>query len=154
MNTRLGTVLTSVAMMDDVVGLVLVQVISKLGPGRSSFHAITVVRPIAVSIGLTLSVLFACVYVVKPLSSSIGGLGSSTLMRLIRKYPDEATLTAHVAFLFGMVAVASYAGTSNLFAAYLAGASIGWYYSEVTQLRNVAKMEATEINQSLATVPV
>ena len=36
-NTRLGTVLTSAAMMDDVVGLVLVQVISKLGSDPRHF---------------------------------------------------------------------------------------------------------------------
>ena len=59
-NTRLGTVLTSAAMMDDVVGLVLVQVISKLGSGSSSIHPVTVMRPIAVSIGLVLCVVLTC----------------------------------------------------------------------------------------------
>lgn len=146
-NTRLGTVVTSAAMMDDVVGLVLVQVISKLGPGLSSFHAITVVRPIAVSIGLALSVIFACIHVVKPLCSSINDPGSSIMTRVKRKHPDEVTLVAHTALLFGMVVAASYAGTSNLFAAYLAGASISWYYSEVAQLRNVTSNEPIEIIQ-------
>lgn len=106
-NTRLGTVLTSAAMMDDVVGLVLVQVFSKSGPGRSSFHAITVVRPIAVSIGLALLVLFACFHVAKPLSSSISGPASSIVMRIMRKHPDEVTVIAHIALLFGLVTVAS-----------------------------------------------
>lgn len=129
-NTRLGTVLTGAAMMDDVVGLVLVEVISKLGSGPSSFHAITVVRPIFVSIGLVLFVLLTCRYLVKPISLLIGGPGSSAVMRAIRKQPDGATLVAQTTLLFGIVAAASYAGTSNLFAAYLAGASISWYVSE------------------------
>ena len=149
-NTRIGTILTSAAMMDDVVGLVLVQVISSLGSGHSSLHAITVVRPIIVSVGLALSVLLACVYVVKPFSSFIDGASSSAVMRAIRKQPDEATLSAHIALLFGMVATASYAGTSNLFAAYLAGASISWYYSEVVQLDDVDKEKHIELSQSMA----
>lgn len=135
-NTRIGTVLTSAAMMDDIVGLVLVQVISKLGSGASSFHAITVVRPIFVSIGLAIFVLLTCRYLVKPISSLVGGPSSSIVMRAIRKQPNEAALIAHMALLFGIVAAASYAGTSNLFAAYLAGASISWYDAEVAQSGN------------------
>ncbi len=149
-NTRIGTILTSAAMMDDVVGLVLVQVISRLGSGHSSLHAITVVRPMIVSIGLALSVLLACLYVVKPLSSSIDGACPSAVMRAIRKQPDEATLIAHMALLFGMVAAASYSGTSNLFAAYLAGASISWYYSEVARPDDVDKERRIELSHSMA----
>lgn len=150
-NSRLGTVLTSAAMMDDVVGLVLVQVISKLGSGASSLHAITVVRPIVVSIGLALFVLLTCRYLVKPASSFICGPGLSAVMRAIRKHPDEATLIAHTTLLFGMVAAASYAGTSNLFAAYLAGASISWYDSDVARPGSVEKSERIEITTLMAT---
>ena len=130
-NTRLGTVLTSAAMMDDVVGLVLVQVISKLGSDSSSVHPIPVVRPIVVSIGLVLFVVLNCYYLVKPVSRLIRGRDSSAMMRIVRRQPDEAMLIAHTILLFGLVAAASYAGTSNLFAAYLAGASISWYDTEV-----------------------
>ncbi|OQD79194.1 hypothetical protein PENANT_c058G04644 [Penicillium antarcticum] len=49
--TRLGTVTTSAAMLDDVVGLVMVQIISNLGGSTSSFSAMTVIRPVFVSIG-------------------------------------------------------------------------------------------------------
>ena len=147
--TRLGTVLASAAMMDDVVGLVMVQVISRLGSGASS-HAITAaaVRPIAVSVGLTLLVLLTCRYLIKPVSSLIGGSASSALMRVFRKQPDQAALVSHTTLLFGFVTVASYAGTSNLFAAYLAGASIGWYDSEVAQSCNI------EVIEPMATVSV
>ena len=146
-NTRLGT-----AMMDDVVGLVLFQVISKIGSGPSSFHAITtIVRPIVVSIGLGLFVLLTCRYLIKPVSSLICGSGAAAVMRAIRKKPDEATLIAHTALLFGIVAASSYAGTSNLFAAYLAAVSISWYYSEVTQPGDVEKCERIEVTQSTTT---
>ena len=150
-NTRLGTVLTSAAMMDDVVGLVLVQVISKLRSGASSLHATTVVRPIIVSIGLALFVLLTCRYLVKPASSLIRGLASSAVIRAIRKQPEEAMLIAHVTLLFGMVAAASYAATSNLFAAYLAGASISWCDSDVARPGDVEKNEHIETTTLTAT---
>ena len=153
-NTRLGTVLTSAAMMDDVVGLVLVQVISKLGSNPSSFHTITVVRPIAGSVGLALLVFLTCRYLVEPFSFSMGSLCPSTVMRVVRKHPNKASLIAHVAFLLGIVAAASYIGTSNLFAAYLAGASISWYYSEVAQVGNVRNDFRTEVPQSIVNAPV
>ena len=151
--TRLGTVLASAAMMDDVVGLVMVQVISRLGSSPSS-HLITaaVLRPIAVSVGLTLFVLLTCRYLVKPISSLIGGSASSAVMHVLSK--QEAALVLHTALLFGFVAAASYAGTSNLFAAYLAGASIGWYDSEVAQPCDIGNSKDIEVTQSMATVLV
>ena len=98
--TRLGTVLTSAAMMDDVVGLVLVQVISKLGSDSSSIHPITVVRPIVVSIGLVLFVVLICRYLVRPVSSLIRGRDSSALMRIVQRQPNEAMLIAHTGLFF------------------------------------------------------
>ncbi|KAI9807660.1 MAG: hypothetical protein M1825_005601 [Sarcosagium campestre] len=44
-NSRLGTVLASAAMMDDVVGLIMVQIIASLGQAEESFGAVTVIRP-------------------------------------------------------------------------------------------------------------
>src|ERR1700761_5617688 len=51
-SSRLGVVLTGAAMMDDVVGLVMVQVVSNLGRAEGGISAATVVRPIFVSLGL------------------------------------------------------------------------------------------------------
>lgn len=44
--------------------------------------------------------------------------------------PDNFTLFVHAVILFAFVAGATYAGTSRLFAAYLAGASISWWDAE------------------------
>jgi len=41
-NTRLGTVLTTAAILDDVVCLIMVQVISNLGTSAISFNSITI----------------------------------------------------------------------------------------------------------------
>ncbi|CZS93578.1 related to Na+/H+ antiporter [Rhynchosporium graminicola] len=89
--TRLGVVLSSAAMMDDVVGLIMVQVISNLGASSDAFSAETVVRPLATAI------------------------------------------------LLGLVTGATYAGTSNLFAAYLAGAASSWWDSEVPHINGAVK---------------
>ncbi|KAM0207105.1 hypothetical protein ACHAQI_007827 [Fusarium lateritium] len=93
--TRLGVVLTSAAMMDDVIGLIMVQVISNLG--GDTFDAITVVRPIMVSLAFA---------IVIPIMS----------------------------YLLGIVVGATFAGTSSLLAAYIAGATISWWDSDVPHL--------------------
>ncbi|OAL51221.1 Sodium/hydrogen exchanger [Pyrenochaeta sp. DS3sAY3a] len=130
-NSRLGVVLTSAAMMDDVVGLVMVQVISNLG--GANFSWITVVRPVLVSIAFAVITPIVCLFVVRPLTimlnsyreSHAAGRVNSTLRR------PQAAFTIHSLLLIGLVAGATYAGTSNLFSAYIAGASISWWDSEL-----------------------
>ncbi|KAL6230456.1 hypothetical protein BDW75DRAFT_222673 [Aspergillus navahoensis] len=122
--TRLGTVTTSAAMLDDVVGLVMVQIISNLGGSGDSFSAVTVVRPLFVSLGFGVGVVLACRFVLQPVLLRV--------LPLRGKLP-EFTSTAQFAFLgyssllIGLVAGATYAGTSSLFAAYLAGVISSWF---------------------------
>ena len=119
-------------MMDDVVGLVMVQVISNLG--GDGFTPITVVRPVVVSIGLGVAVILACKFVAKPVTlwfnSSVETRATQggPVTRLVGS--TYAPVVTHTAILIGLVTGASYGGTSNLFAAYLAGASISWWDSE------------------------
>ncbi|KFX86048.1 hypothetical protein V490_09255 [Pseudogymnoascus sp. VKM F-3557] len=134
--TRLGTVLSSAAMMDDVIGLVMVQVISNIGDTADSFDAVTVVRPLAVSFGLAIFVPLACRLVVQPLTAWVNGARKSTPNGALNKL-CQATHTGfiiHTLVLVALVTGATYAGTSNLFAAYLAGASISWWDSEVPHI--------------------
>lgn len=130
-SSRLGVVLTSAAMMDDVVGLVMVQVISNLG--GENFNAVTVVRPVLVSVAFAVAVPLACIYAVKPITLQLNRYRAShptaPLSRLLCQIP--AALTFHTAFLVALITAATFAGTSNLFAAYLAGAAISWWDSEV-----------------------
>ncbi|KAF2430325.1 hypothetical protein EJ08DRAFT_589257 [Tothia fuscella] len=131
-NTRLGTVLTSAAMMDDVIGLVMVQVISNLG-GNSDFDAITVVRPVFVSIGFGVICLLACRFLVLPLTVRLNRLRDTNSRGWLQKpcVRNEAALVFHTLLLVAMVTAATYAGSSSLFAAYLAGATVSWWDSEV-----------------------
>jgi len=131
--TRLGTVLTSAAMMDDVVGLVMVQVISNLGLSSSSFSAVTVVRPLAVSVGFVVAVPLVCRFVVLPLTLWLNRLREGEREGFVERlcHGMHTAFIIHALILTGLVTGATYAGTSNLFAAYLAGASISWWDSEV-----------------------
>ncbi|KAK0124382.1 hypothetical protein ONS95_009345 [Cadophora gregata] len=140
-STRLGTVLSSAAMMDDVVGLVMVQVISNLGESRDSFNAVTVARPLAVSVGLALAVPLVCRFVALPLTCLLNEMRKSSPAGALDRM-CKGTYTAfliHTLILIGLVTGATYAGTSNLFAAYLAGASVSWWDSEVPHIETEVK---------------
>lgn len=129
--SRLGVILSSAAMLDDVVGLIMVQVITSLGTAGSSFNAVTVIRPVFVSLAFAVVVPVICkltaVFARKLKSRPNIEMRDSTFRRL--------TLDRRTAFcvqtlvLIAFVVASTYAGTSNLFAAYLAGASISWWSS-------------------------
>jgi hypothetical protein len=118
-------------MMDDVVGLVMVQVISNLG--GENFSAVTVIRPILVSIAFAVVVPIACLFILKPVTLWLNRYRESHPTAAINDVMRR-TQTAFVfdtALLIALIAGATYAGTSNLFAAYIAGATISWWDSEL-----------------------
>jgi Kef-type K+ transport system membrane component KefB len=130
-------------MLDDVVGLVMVQVISNLG--SNDFTPTTVVRPIAVSMGLGVVVVLVCILIAKPLTTWFNHIDGGKRGGLLTKVlgGTYAPVIIHTMLLLGLVTGATYAGTSNLFAAYLAGASISWWDSEY--------LEATLPNSTAST---
>ncbi|KAE9986256.1 hypothetical protein EG328_006259 [Venturia inaequalis] len=132
-DTRLGVVLTSAAMLDDVVGLVMVQIISNLGASGSGFNSTTVVRPVFVSLGFAIICPLACWMVVSPLTLMLNKYRDKNpdnwIQRLIVR--EQTAFILHTTILMAMVTASSYAGTSNLFAAYLSGAMVSWWDSEV-----------------------
>ncbi|EFQ34830.1 sodium/hydrogen exchanger family protein [Colletotrichum graminicola] len=131
--TRMGVVLTSAAMMDDVVGLIMVQVVSNLGGGGGEFGAFAVVRPVLASLGLATLVPAACAFVVAPATYRLNAIRekspSSKLNKLLRL--RQTALVIHTCWLFGLVVAGTFAGTSSLLAAYIAGATVSWWDSEV-----------------------
>ena len=130
-STRLGVVLTSAAMMDDVVGLIMVQVVSNLGSG--AFDAITVVRPVLVSIAIATLVPLLCRLVVKPITLKLNALREAKPgSRLDRVLGSRQTaFTMHTLLLLALVIGGTFAGTSSLLVAYIAGAMISWWDSEI-----------------------
>ncbi|KAJ5784883.1 Sodium/hydrogen exchanger family-domain-containing protein [Penicillium pulvis] len=122
--THLGTVTTTAAMLDDVIGLVMIQAISSLGVTDASFNPTTVIRPVFVSLGFALGILLGCNF-------CLGPLLKRALVAKHRALDFVATMQfaflVQTVSLVGIVAGASYAGTSSLFAAYLAGVIVSWF---------------------------
>jgi Kef-type K+ transport system membrane component KefB len=120
--SRLGVVLTSAAMMDDVVGLIMVQIISSLGT-NSTFTEITVIRPVFVSLAFAVAYPLMCVFIARPvmrMTSNYARQSPNANFMAILSFVCQTTI------LIATITGATYAGTSNLFAAYLAGAAITW----------------------------
>lgn len=160
LKTRLGVVLTSAAMLDDVVGLVMVQVISNLGDSNTGFSAITVIRPVFVSVAFTIVCPLICWFLLKPLTRRCNRLRAKNRHGLIDRlmHRDEFALCLHTALLLVMVTGATYAGTSNLYAAYLAGAIISWWYTELphapSHTSNPASQEAKNPHEDANNKPI
>ncbi|KAH7211734.1 Sodium/hydrogen exchanger family-domain-containing protein [Fusarium oxysporum] len=145
--TRLGVVLTSAAMMDDVIGLIMVQVISNLG--GDAFDAITVVRPVVVSLGFAITIPVLCRFIVLPLTVRLNAFRKANPTSRISKVfgMSQTAFVIHTAYLLGIVIGATFAGTSSLLAAYIAGATISWWDSDVPHL----EARETDTNATEAT---
>ncbi|CBF73888.1 hypothetical protein AN8100.2 [Aspergillus nidulans FGSC A4] len=147
--TRLGTVTTSAAMLDDVVGLVMVQIISNLGGSGNSFSALTVVRPLFVSLGLGVGVVLACRFVLRPFLMRV--LPSRDRLPGFTSTPQFAFLR-YTGLLVGLVAGATYAGTSSLLAAYLAGVISSWF-DGLLRAMPVSTAESSSFRQEASPQP-
>ena len=126
-NTRLGTVLTSAAIIDDVVGLVMIQVVSSLGRNGRATTREVVGRPIGASLGLLLLVIAFCWGILKPLYPRALKQAESVRPRWLSN--QSWNLMMQTTVLVALVASGSYAGTSALFVAFLAGAGCSWWDS-------------------------
>ncbi|KAI1442159.1 Sodium/hydrogen exchanger [Annulohypoxylon stygium] len=146
---RLGVVLTSAAMMDDVVGLVMVQVISNLGSSGEHISAVTIVRPLLVSVAFAGCAPAVCVFVAKPVTLWLNDIRTRRPQGLLNRLfaDDKIAWIIHTVILLGCIAGSTYAGTSNLFAAYIAGAGISWWDLEVPhpKIDAVSTATSTEI---------
>ncbi|KAF4123685.1 NhaP-type Na+/H+ or K+/H+ antiporter [Geosmithia morbida] len=132
-SSRLGVVLSSAAMMDDVVGLVMVQIISDLGSGPD-VEAATVVRPVLTSLAFA---------VVLPLAWGCAVVPAARRLRLVAGGGRLAGLADHehlhlaalTGTLVGVVTGATYAGSSPLLGAYVSGIMVCWWDREAAQRR-------------------
>ncbi|KAF5384334.1 hypothetical protein D9615_003194 [Tricholomella constricta] len=117
--TRTGAILLSAALLDDIIGLIFAAIIPNLpyeGSNSSSiipWHIIA--RPILVSFGFGFLTFMGAYSGRKLLSLADASPWRKTL------YTGHVQLFITIATLSGFVAGAKYAGTSELFGAYLAG---------------------------------
>ncbi|KAL1691137.1 Sodium/hydrogen exchanger family-domain-containing protein, partial [Schizophyllum commune] len=113
--TRVGAVLMSAALLDDVAGLVIAAIIVRLTDNGSTGTVpwYVIVRPILVSLAFAGGV--------PALAYAVRAIAPQGLLRRPSFCSPPAQLLLLVAVLSGVVAGANYAGTSELFGAYLAG---------------------------------
>lgn len=115
-------------MMDDTMGLVMAQIISNLGgsSSSSSFDRVIIIRPILVAFGIAIGIFLFCWFVVARAVKLVKARKMHVHFPKAVNSVEFAFIT-HMCLLIGLVAGATYAGTSGLFAAYLAGAGISWF---------------------------
>ena len=135
--TRLGVVLISAAMMDDVVGLVIVKVVSSLGITQNAISAVAILRPVLGSVAFVICVPVVCRLVVEPITEALNQIREKKPLGMTNRVllHTEAVIAIHIILLTAFVAISSFAGTSNLFAAYLAGAAVCWWDTEVSHVK-------------------
>ncbi|THU84928.1 hypothetical protein K435DRAFT_686624 [Dendrothele bispora CBS 962.96] len=134
--TRMGVVLLSSALFDDVIGLVVAAIIGDLS-SSTSFGDVSwqsVIRPIFVSIafvlGTSLVIWLSRILLVKT---------PENWQR--RLYRGKVQLLLMVAVLSGFVASSEYAGTSELFGAYLAGVYTAQAFTHVPEIEHDANVD-------------
>lgn len=166
--TRLGSVLGTAAMMDDVVGLVMVQIVASLGRGGDEEMvdidvANVLVRPVLVSVAFAVTVPLACRFVRRPLlpfleKTAAGGSGAEGKSWRFWWHSLDAKHTAFVvqtALLIALVVGASYAGASVLLAAYLAGIVVSWWqglqHGAEDERRSLPEQQGTGSNEESTT---
>jgi len=110
---------------------------------------VTVIRPLAVSVAFAVVTPLVCWGVVGRVTGWVDGVrrgrSEGVVVRACRG--TWLAVCVQTAVLVGFVAGSSYAGTSNLFAAYLAGACVSWWDSEVPHLEDTPVEPVQESNQ-------
>jgi len=146
--TRVGVTLVGAAMMDDVVGLVMVNIVTTLGNGGTGGWPIA--RPITASFGLLLVTMVLCLYVLKPLWGWIMiylGLGSvppfnqdetckkslNDIARRIANAIPHLSFMVSMAVLIIFVTIASFIDASVLFSAFIAGGVVNYLWKVQAQ---------------------
>jgi Kef-type K+ transport system membrane component KefB len=124
--TRTGAVLMSAALLDDITGLVFAAIIPNLpfegSNSDSSIAWYTIARPILVSCAFAFGTpAFAFIF--------HGLFWNTPTQYKTRLYTGKIQLFLVIAVLSGFITGARYAGTSELFGAYLAGAFLSYIFA-------------------------
>lgn len=140
--TRVGVVLVGAAMMDDVVGLVMVNIVTTLGEGGTGGWSIA--RPIVASFGLLIVTLALCRYVLQPIwcwmlrifwraarlhvAPEAKPTLKNTIAKLICNIPHLNFIMSTLV-LIAFITIASFIDASVLFAAFIAGGVLSFLWT-------------------------
>lgn len=117
--TRIGSVLLSAALIDDIIGLVLVSVIPSVRTAGGQGLVEHILRPVGVSVAFFLLVI------VSPIQRSFAYSIAKVHHSLPPIARERGALLIIVASLSGLASGAYYTGASPLLGAWVAGALIG-----------------------------
>lgn len=117
LGSRTGVLLQAAAMLDDVVGLVLLGILKQLGGDSGKNLVWIILQPLLVSVGLSL-VAVALEGLIPRLDACLSRSKGRSLSLLALRAPLSFSL------FLGFTAAADYAGSSYLFGSFLAGVSI------------------------------
>ncbi|RDH26816.1 Cation/H+ exchanger [Aspergillus welwitschiae] len=115
--TRVGSVLVSAAVIDDVVGLVMASVIGKLGPlegGNDVNLGWLIGRPIVASIAMAIVTPIMTKFFFAPIFRRY-------IENYFARYDHISNIILMILSLSLFISIAAYTGTSVLFGAFLAG---------------------------------
>ncbi|KAG2413004.1 hypothetical protein HFD88_010563 [Aspergillus terreus] len=115
--TRVGSILVSAAVIDDVVGLVLSSIISDLGKLSESHHVSLgwiIGRPIVASVAMAIATPILTKYFFAPVFRKF-------IEYHFAQYDHISNIILMTLVLSAFISIAAYAGTSVLFGAFLAG---------------------------------
>ncbi|RAK96881.1 cation:proton antiporter [Aspergillus ibericus CBS 121593] len=124
--TRVGAVLVSAAVIDDVVGLVMSSVIHNLGGlggGNNANLGWLIGRPIVASIGMALVTPVVTKYIFAPVFRRY-------IEDRFARYDHLSNIFLMVLVLCAFLTIAAYTGTSVLFGAFLAGTFLSYIPSK------------------------
>jgi Kef-type K+ transport system membrane component KefB len=119
--SKLGVVLLSAAVMDDVVAFIFAKLLSIIGSGSTGGNQLGagIGRTIGVTVGLAVVAIPISRWILKPIYT---GLMARRARWEGRSWGGQGLILMVMAVLFiGMIAAAGYGGTSPLYGVYLAG---------------------------------
>ncbi|KAF8586232.1 hypothetical protein K439DRAFT_1556832 [Ramaria rubella] len=133
LGTDVGTILTSAAILDDIIGLIMLQVVSELsnGQGTAGEYEKVIGRALGASIGIVVLVALICRLIPHRLlfRTTINKWVRSPKRKQLVKTTWESPylpLVAHSALLLVLIVAGGYAGTSILLSAFIAGVVVRW----------------------------
>ena len=130
--TRTGCVLMCAALADDIVGLIIAGIIPGVADntsGGGKVYWATIVRPILVSVAFAVGTPMLAWMFRKVIKYNWVRLGKSWAPQFAVSLTDpRIQLFLTLLTLATFVTATKYAGTSELFGAYLAGVCVGWVF--------------------------
>jgi Kef-type K+ transport system membrane component KefB len=144
--SKLGVVLLSAAVMDDVVAFIFAKLLSIIGSGSTggSELGVGIGRTIGVTVGLAVVAMPISRWGIKPLYKKLMARKDKWEGK---SWGGQGLILMIMAVLFiGMIAAAGYGGTSPLYGVYLAGLITSYLSREKDQLPTTALTPESQVN--------